>query len=83
MVARVNGEEWSRGSTNMMDHDFSAIINYISQNETIYPGDVICSGTVPSGCGAELGRFPQPGDVVELEIEGLGILKNRFIKAGG
>ena len=81
MVARVNGEEWSRGSTNMMDHDFSAVINYVSRSETLYPGDVICSGTAPTGCGAELKKFPQPGDVVELEVEGLGTLRNRYVKA--
>ena len=80
MVARVNGEEWSRGSTNMMDHDFASIISYISRDETLYPGDVIGSGTVPTGCGMELKRFPKPGDVIELEIEGLGTLRNRFAK---
>ena len=79
MVARVNGEEWSRGSTNMMDHDFAAIISYISRDETLYPGDVIGCGTVPTGCGMELKRFPKPGDVIELEVEGLGTLRNRFV----
>jgi len=80
MVARVNGEEWSRGSTNMMDHNFAAIINYLSQGMTLHPGDIICSGTVPSGCGLELKHFPKPGDTIELEIDGLGVLRNRFVK---
>lgn len=79
MVARVNGEEWSRGSTSMMDHDFAAIISYISRDETLYPGDIIGSGTVPTGCGMELKRFPKPGDMIELEVEGLGTLRNRFV----
>ena len=80
MTARINQEEWSRGFTSMMNHDFADIIHYISQCETLYPGDVIGSGTVPTGCGIELKKFIQPGDVVELEVAGLGILKNRFVK---
>ncbi len=80
MVARVNGEEWSRGSTASMHHDFAAIISYISQGETLYVGDVIGSGTVGTGCGLELGKFPKPGDLIELEIDGIGILRNRFVK---
>ncbi|MDY6843203.1 MAG: fumarylacetoacetate hydrolase family protein [Thermodesulfobacteriota bacterium] len=80
MVARINGEEWSRGVTSDMNHDFAAIISYISQSETLHPGDVIGSGTVPTGCGIELNRFVQPGDVIELEVDGLGVLRNRFVK---
>jgi 2-keto-4-pentenoate hydratase/2-oxohepta-3-ene-1,7-dioic acid hydratase in catechol pathway len=80
MIARVNGEEWSRGSTASMHHDFATIISYISQGETLHVGDVIGSGTVGTGCGLELGKFPQPGDEVELEIEGIGVLQNRFVK---
>jgi len=80
MVARVNGEEWSRGLTSAMYHDFATIINYISQGETLHVGDVIGSGTVGTGCGLELKRFPRPGDLIELEVEGLGVLANRFVK---
>lgn len=80
MTARVNGEEWSRGLTNTMFHDFAAIVSYISQGETLHVGDVIGSGTVGTGCGLELRRFVKPGDVVELEIDGLGVLRNRFVK---
>jgi 2-keto-4-pentenoate hydratase/2-oxohepta-3-ene-1,7-dioic acid hydratase in catechol pathway len=80
MIARVNGEEWSRGSTGSMHHDFATIVSYISQGETLHVGDVIGSGTVGTGCGLELGKFPQPGDEIELEIEGLGVLRNRFVK---
>ncbi len=79
MVARVNGEEWSRGKTSDMDYGFASIISYISQSETLYPGDLIGSGTVPTGCGQELGRFPKPGDEIEFEVDGLGILKNRYV----
>jgi 2-keto-4-pentenoate hydratase/2-oxohepta-3-ene-1,7-dioic acid hydratase in catechol pathway len=80
MVARVNGEEWSRGVTSAMYHDFAAIISYISQGETLHVGDVIGSGTVGTGCGLELKKFPKPGDLIELEIDGLGVLANRFVK---
>jgi len=80
MVARVNGEEWSRGVTSAMYHDFAAIISYISQGETLHIGDVIGSGTVGTGCGLELRKFPKPGDLIELEVEGLGVLANRFVK---
>ncbi|MBT4519932.1 MAG: fumarylacetoacetate hydrolase family protein [Halieaceae bacterium] len=80
MTARVNGEEWSRGNLNQMDNGFAAIISYISRHETLYPGDIIGSGTVTTGCGAELRKFPVPGDTVELEVEGIGVLRNRFVK---
>jgi 2-keto-4-pentenoate hydratase/2-oxohepta-3-ene-1,7-dioic acid hydratase in catechol pathway len=78
MIARVNGEEWSRGRTDSMYHDFGKIVSYISRGETLHVGDVIGSGTVGTGCGLELKRFPKPGDVIELEIEGIGVLVNRF-----
>jgi 2-keto-4-pentenoate hydratase/2-oxohepta-3-ene-1,7-dioic acid hydratase in catechol pathway len=78
MVARVNGQEWSRGDILQMDRGFAEMISYISRHETLYPGDVIGSGTVPTGCGAELRRFPRVGDVIELEVEGIGVLRNRL-----
>jgi 2-keto-4-pentenoate hydratase/2-oxohepta-3-ene-1,7-dioic acid hydratase in catechol pathway len=80
MIARVNGEEWSRGTTSAMHHDFGSIISYISRSETLHVGDVIGSGTVGTGCGLELRKFPQVGDVVELEVEGLGAISNRFVR---
>lgn len=78
MVARVNGEEWSRGSSGEMHHKFADILAHISRDETLRAGEFIGSGTVGSGCGLELGRFLSAGDVVELEVEGLGILRNRI-----
>jgi 2-keto-4-pentenoate hydratase/2-oxohepta-3-ene-1,7-dioic acid hydratase in catechol pathway len=80
MVARVNGEEWSRGSSSTMHHRFEDCIAHVSQCETLYPGEVLCSGTVGGGCGIELGRMLSPGDVVELEVEKIGILRNRIVK---
>jgi len=76
MEARINGEVWSSGNSSDMYHSFPEIISYISQSETLYPGDFIGSGTVANGCGDELDRWIQPGDTVELEVEGIGVLKN-------
>jgi 2-keto-4-pentenoate hydratase/2-oxohepta-3-ene-1,7-dioic acid hydratase in catechol pathway len=83
MVARVNGSEWSRGSSADMHWQFADLIAYISQSETLYPGDFIgsgtCSGVNSRGCGLELGRSLKSGDVTELEVQGLGILRNRIV----
>ena len=45
-------------------------------DEALHPGDFLGSGTAQKGCGAELNRWLQPGDVIELEVEGIGILRN-------
>lgn len=76
MTARVNGEEWSRGNTGDSHFSFEQMIAFASEGVTLYPGDVLGSGTVGTGCGLELDRFLQPGDEVELEIERIGILRN-------
>src|SRR6185295_2678047 len=76
MTAHVNGAEWSRGSTGDMHWSFEEIIAYISRAETLFPGDFIGSGTVGGGCGLELGVFLERGDEVELEVEGIGRLRN-------
>lgn len=80
MVARVNGEEVSRGSSADMHHRFEDIIAWISQDETLHPGEFIGSGTVGDGCGLEHDRYLSPGDVIELEIERLGTLRNRLVR---
>ena len=80
MTARVNGEEWSRGHSGTMHWKFEDVIAHVSQSETLYPGEFIGSGTVGGGCGLELERFLQPGDVVELEVEGIGTLRNRIVR---
>lgn len=82
MIARVNGEEWGRGNSGAMHHRFEGLIAHVSRCETLYPGELLGSGTVGNGCGLEHGRFLSPGDVVELEIEGLGVLRNRLVKQG-
>jgi 2-keto-4-pentenoate hydratase/2-oxohepta-3-ene-1,7-dioic acid hydratase in catechol pathway len=80
MSARVNGQEQSRSSTASMHHRWDAILAHVSRNETLHAGEVIGSGTVGGGCGLEQGRFLAPGDVIELEITGLGTLLNRLVK---
>ena len=79
MVARVNGEERSRGELGAMYHRWDALLERAARNTTLRPGDVIGSGTVGRGCILEHGdgRWLQPGDEVELEIEGIGVLRNR------
>lgn len=81
MIARVNGEEWARGTSSDMHHSFARIIEHVSRDEVLHPGEFLGSGTVGGGCGLELGRFLNPGDVVELEIEGIGVLRNRIASA--
>jgi fumarylacetoacetate (FAA) hydrolase len=83
MVARVNGEERSRGDLASMHHSWEAIRAHAERNTVLYPGDVLGSGTVGTGCILEHGdgRWLQPGDVVELEVEGIGVLRNTVGKA--
>lgn len=80
MVARVNGEEWGRGSTRDMRWTFEDVIAHVSASETLYPGEVLGSGTVGNGCGLERSRYLKSGDVVELEVEGIGVLRNRVVR---
>ena len=80
MSARVNGKEFSRGNFKDMHWSFGEIIARISDSVMLHPGDVIGSGTVGTGCLLELTKFQGPwlneGDVVELEVERIGILRN-------
>jgi 2-keto-4-pentenoate hydratase/2-oxohepta-3-ene-1,7-dioic acid hydratase in catechol pathway len=80
MIARVNGEEWGRGSSNTMRWQFEDLIEHISRSETLHPGEFLGSGTVGNGCGLEQMRYLKPGDVVELEVERIGILRTRITK---
>ncbi len=79
MVARVNGREVSRGNLADLHFTFGEMIERASRDCTLYPGEVIGSGTVGTGCLLETGAAPwlAPGDLVELEVEELGLLQNR------
>jgi fumarylacetoacetate (FAA) hydrolase len=78
MAARVNGEERSRGGLGDMYFTWDELVGQAARNTRLLPGDVIGSGTVGTGCILELGdgRWLQPGDVVELEVDGIGVLRN-------
>ena len=77
--ARVNGETWSQGTTADMLFSFEELLEYVSRDETIMAGEFLGSGTLGNGCGLEQGRFLSSGDVVELEFENIGVLRNRVI----
>lgn len=81
MTATINGETWTRGNTGSMYHKFEDAIAQFSREKTIFPGEILGSGTVLGGCGFELGRQLSASDVVELEVEGIGVLRNRVVRA--
>ena len=76
MTASVNGEEWSRGQSGDSHYTWGQMIEHMGMEEWIRATDFIGSGTVGTGCGLELDKWIKPGDVVELEIERIGKLKN-------
>ncbi|MFN9109516.1 MAG: fumarylacetoacetate hydrolase family protein, partial [Bacteroidota bacterium] len=92
MLCRVTGIEVSRGNVGDMDWTFAEIIERASYGVDLYPGDVIGSGTVGTGCFLELNgtgklndsnyqeQWLKEGDVVELEVDGLGVLSNTIVK---
>lgn len=76
MICRVNGQEWGRSRSGDAHWSWAEMIAHVSDGETIEPGDVYGSGTPGGCCGLDLGRRLEPGDVVELEIERIGVLRN-------
>lgn len=78
MRAWVNGTLWSEGRSGTMHWSWAEVIAHVSRGETLYPGEVLGSGTVGGGCGLELGRLLADGDEVRLEIEGIGMLVTRI-----
>jgi 2-keto-4-pentenoate hydratase/2-oxohepta-3-ene-1,7-dioic acid hydratase in catechol pathway len=82
MRARVNGTLLSNGNMKELHYSFGEMIERASAGVTLYPGEMIGSGTVGTGCILELGqkvhRWLLPGDLVELEVEHLGILCNKI-----
>lgn len=85
MICRVNGDVVVDDHSGSMHHKFPRIIEWISQEEYLYPGDFIASGTCDHGtCQmSDLKRWLQPGDVVEMEIEGIGVIRNEVVAAPG
>ncbi len=78
MLARVNGVERSRGELAEMHFTWEQVRERAARNTMLHPGDILGSGTVGTGCilESEKEQWLEPGDVVELEISGLGILRN-------
>jgi 2-keto-4-pentenoate hydratase/2-oxohepta-3-ene-1,7-dioic acid hydratase in catechol pathway len=77
---RVNGKMRSEGVTKGMLFSFEEIIAHVTQDETLMPGEFIGSGTVGNGCGLELGWYLEHNDEIELEVEKIGILKNKVVR---
>jgi 2-keto-4-pentenoate hydratase/2-oxohepta-3-ene-1,7-dioic acid hydratase in catechol pathway len=75
MEVRVNGETWGKGNSSGKLWTVAELVAYVSLGEKILPGDVIGSGTMGGGSALELGRELKPGDVVELEAGGVGVLR--------
>ncbi len=75
MQVKVNGEKWSEGNSSGRYWSFETMLSHVSQGETIYPGDLLGSGTYHKGCGLDMDRWLKPGDVLELSVEKLGTLR--------
>jgi 2-keto-4-pentenoate hydratase/2-oxohepta-3-ene-1,7-dioic acid hydratase in catechol pathway len=75
---RVDGELWCEGATAGAAHDVGAMLAHASAGERLDVGDIVSTGTIPGCCGLELDRWIQPGQTVELEIDGIGTLANRI-----
>lgn len=82
MRVRVNGELWGEDTPASMHHSFADMIAYVSRSQTLRAGEVLGSGTAAGGSGLELDRWLAPGDVVELEVDGIGVLRNRIGEKG-
>ena len=76
LEVRINGERWGGTNTKDMHHTFESMIAYTSQGLTLRPGEVLGSGTATGGSGLELDRWLQPGDRIEMEASGIGVLRN-------
>jgi 2-keto-4-pentenoate hydratase/2-oxohepta-3-ene-1,7-dioic acid hydratase in catechol pathway len=84
MRARVNGRELSRGNVASLHHSIPRMIAHASRDADLFPGDLIGTGTVGTGCILELGPentggWLKPGDVVELEVERIGVLTTKIV----
>ncbi|MCT4643286.1 MAG: fumarylacetoacetate hydrolase family protein [Bacteriovoracaceae bacterium] len=76
MSATINGEKWSEGYTGDSHYTWAQMIEHASKEEWLHATDFMGSGTVGTGCGLEIDKWIQPGDIIELEIERIGKLKN-------
>lgn len=82
MRARLNGELLSQGNSGDIFHTFERMIEHVSRDETIWPGEVFGSGTIGGGSGHEHYRSMEIGDEIELAVEKIGVLRNRVVAGG-
>jgi 2-keto-4-pentenoate hydratase/2-oxohepta-3-ene-1,7-dioic acid hydratase in catechol pathway len=84
LFLRVNGTVKQEGDTRDMIYPVDAIIEWVSKGMTLLPGTLIASGT-PDGVGfaRKPPEFLKPGDVMETEVQGIGLLRNRIVSAAG
>ncbi|MGH8664934.1 MAG: fumarylacetoacetate hydrolase family protein [Burkholderiales bacterium] len=80
LVTRVNGEVWFDGRLSNWAFTFEDLIAYVSRDETVNVGDFFGSGPPAHSVGFEIDRWIKPGDVVECEIEGIGVLSNSIVR---
>lgn len=76
VTVRLNGKTRGVGSTSGMTHRVDRIVSYASWGETLHPGELLATGCVPNCAGIEYWEFLKDGDQVEVEIDGLGALRN-------
>ena len=76
LTVRVNAQVWGSDTTGNMHHTFADMIAYAAQDLTLRVGDVLGSGTAAGGSGIELDRWLQPGDQIEMQADGIGVLRN-------
>ncbi|MCU1594065.1 MAG: putative Fumarylacetoacetase [Frankiales bacterium] len=79
VTVTVDGELWSSGSTAGRHWTFGQMLSHASQDEDLWPTDVLGSGTFGGGCGLDLRRWIAPGQEVEITVQGLGALRNRVV----
>jgi 2-keto-4-pentenoate hydratase/2-oxohepta-3-ene-1,7-dioic acid hydratase in catechol pathway len=77
LTARIDGEVWSEGSLEAMQFSYEEMIEFSTLDGVVEPGDLLASGTIGGGCGLEFDRYVPPGATVELEAEGIGVLRNK------
>jgi 2-keto-4-pentenoate hydratase/2-oxohepta-3-ene-1,7-dioic acid hydratase in catechol pathway len=77
----INGEIRGQNDGKEMIHDFAKMIEYVSEDETLQAGEVFGSGTYGGCCGMEIDYFLKDGDVIEIEIEKIGKLRNKIVPA--
>ena len=83
MAVRIDGDIWAESTPGPMQWTFAEAISYTSQDELLNVGEVLGSGTVNNGCGFEINRWINPGSIVELEADRIGVLRHRIGKPEG